>query len=397
MSASSLRIVVSGLAGTYPLGGMFWHYMQFVLGLHRLGHDVLYLEDTSRWCYCPQRKTFVESGDQNANYLGRELARLDANLAGRWHFRDAADEVYGRSWQDVVEFCQSADLFLNISASAKMRDEYRACGRLAFIDTDPMYTQAAIPDYVSGEINDELRARVETLLRYDVFFTFGENVGNDDCLVPKELVPWIPTRQPIVLDCFTDLITRQVDRRKVLTTVASWDPTESRTMVRGVAYYGKSVEFERLIDLPQHSALPLEIALSGDAPVEKLCSKGWKIRDGHEVSYDPWTYREYVSKSLGEWSIAKHAYVASRSGWFSCRTASYLALGVPAIVQDTAFSIPTGRGLLSFTTFSEAVAAIDQLASQPARHARAARELAMEYFDSRTVLSRLVDGAMNYG
>ena len=215
--------------------------------------------------------------------------------------------------------------------------------------------------------------------------------------MPDELVQWIPTRQPIVLDCFTDFITRQVDRRQVLTTVASWDPSESRTMVRGVPYYGKSVEFERLIDLPQHSAFPLEVALSGDAPVEKLCSKGWKIRDGHEVSYDPWTYREYVSKSMGEWSIAKHAYVASRSGWFSCRTASYLALGVPAIVQDTAFSIPTGRGLLSFTTFSEAVAAIDQLASQPGRHTRAARELAMAYFDIRTVLSHLVDEAMNHG
>lgn len=396
MSASSLRIVVSGLAGTYPLGGMFWHYMQFVLGLHRLGHDVLYLEDTARWCYCPKRKTFVESGDRNAEYVGRELARLDSGLGDCWHFRDAAEEIYGRSRQEVAEFCQSADLFLNISASAKMRDEYRACERLAFIDTDPMYTQAAIPDYVSGEINDELRARVETLLRHDVFFTFGENVGNEGCSVPSELVQWIPTRQPIVLECFSDSIVRQVDRRQVLTTVASWDPPQSRTMVRGVPYYGKGVEFERLIDLPQHSSLPLEVALSGEAPVEKLCSKGWNIRDGHEVSLDPWTYRKYVSQSLGEWSIAKHAYVASRSGWFSCRTASYLALGVPAIVQDTAFSIPTGSGLLSFTTSAEAVVAIDQLASAPAHHASAARELATAYFDSRAVLSRLVDQAMNH-
>jgi glycosyltransferase involved in cell wall biosynthesis len=113
------------------------------------------------------------------------------------------------------------------------------------------------------------------------------------------------------------------------------------------------------------------------------------------MSGDPWIHRHYLSRSLGEWSVAKNAYVAGRSGWFSCRTACYLALGVPAIVQDTGFgrAIPTGEGVLTFSTLEEATDAIERLASDPNRHARAAWEIAEEYFDSDKVLTRLIDEA----
>jgi hypothetical protein len=283
---------------------------------------------------------------------------------------------------------------MNISASALMRDEYRKCKRLAFIDTDPMYTQACIPDYIEGTLDEKQRMGVETLLQHDVFFTVGENVGRPDCLVPSELVPWHPIRQPIVLDCFTEQIVPVERRNKTLTTVASWEPQESLTKVRGELYYGKSVEFEKFIDLPAQSRLPLEIALSGQAPTETLRAHGWAIRDGHAISLDPYMYRDYLRHSIGEWSVAKHGYVASRSGWFSCRTANYLALGVPAVVQATGNPIPTGYGLLNFSDLAEAAAAIDQIASEPQRHALAARELATEYFDSKKVLSHMLDKAV---
>ena len=185
-------------------------------------------------------------------------------------------------------------------------------------------------------------------------------------------------------------------RRQVLTTVASWDPTEKGPVVDGVSYSGKSLEFERFIDLPSRSVLPLEVALSGPAPNERLRERGWMIRDGYEVSHDPWVYRDYLAHSIGEWSVAKNAYVASRSGWFSCRTASYLALGVPVIVQDTGFgsAIPTGEGLLTFTTLEEAQDAIERLASDPERHAKAARAIAHEYLDSDKVLTQLIEKAL---
>jgi hypothetical protein len=130
------------------------------------------------------------------------------------------------------------------------------------------------------------------------------------------------------------------------------------------------------------------------APIERLRGHGWVLRDGYEVSRDPWVYRDYLASSTGEFSVAKNAYAASRSGWFSCRTACYLALGVPAVVQNTGFEriIPTGEGVLTFTTREEAADAVERLASDPSRHAKAARAIAREYFDSDKVLTRLIEG-----
>jgi hypothetical protein len=395
--SSSLRIAVTGLAATYPFGGVFWDYLQYPLGLRRLGHDVLYIEDTGKWSYDPEAGTFVESGARNAALLAQQITRLDPELSDRWFFRDATGQTYGRSWTQVAEFCRSADLFIHVSASCWMRDEYFAAGRVAFIDSDPMYTQASVPDYVAGKIDDESRARVDMLRRHDVFFTFGENVNHSDCRIPKGIFNWIPTRQPIVLDCFSRAAVPVESRRQVLTTVASWKSAEGSRVVDGVTYEGKGVEFERFMDFPSRSSLPIELAMSGQAPADRLRAHGWKMTDAYSVSRDPWVYRDYLARSFGEWSVAKNAYVASRSGWFSCRTACYLALGVPAIVQDTGFqgTIPTGEGVFAFSTREEAAAAIDCVATDPERHAKAAHEVARQYFDSDKVLSRLVTEAMN--
>jgi hypothetical protein len=492
-----LRIAVTGLGATYPFGGVFWDYGQYVLGLHRLGHDVLYIEDTGRWTYDVVEETFVRNGERNAAFFSRQIAALEPELADRWFFRDAEGRTYGRAWPDVVAFCRAADLFLHISASCWMRDEYFAATRVAFIDSDPMYTQASVPDYVSAGahsiapgarerrpnlttihhiqqrvtdafgaepvasrsdnhpatlvsadqiamylasrlthasaaeighllgVHDEPsvdhairtlpgllqedpafgreveqvagRVRVDVLRQHDVFFTFAENIGASDCRVPGEVFDWIPTRQPIVLDCFRSAWVPVSDRRRALTTVASWESTEGGPTVGGVEYGGKHIEFERFIELPTRVAVPLELALSGRPPRERLARHGWQLIDPCQVSSDPWVYREYLAHSFGEWSVAKNAYAASRSGWFSCRTACYLALGVPAVVQDTGFgaAIPTGEGILAFSTLDEAVDSIERLLGDPHRHARAATALADEYFDSDKVLTRLIERAMS--
>jgi hypothetical protein len=394
---SALRIIVTGLAATYPFGGVFWDYLQYPLGLRRLGHDVLYIEDTGKWCYDPRAGTFVEDGAWNASYLGREIANLDPDLANRWFFRDSTGKTYGRSWKEVTDFCNDADLFIHISASCWMREEYFAAKRVAFIDSDPMYTQASVPEYIDGSIDDESRERVEMLRRHDVFFTFGENVNHAACRIPKEVFNWIPTRQPIVLDCFAGAAVPVPERRRVLTTVASWKSAEGSRVVDGVTYEGKGVEFERFIDFPSRSSLPIELAMSGQAPADRLRAHGWRMTDAYAVSRDPWVYRDYLARSFGEWSVAKNAYVASRSGWFSCRTACYLALGVPAVVQDTHFgvAVPTGQGVLKFSNPEEASEAIDEISRNPDRHSKAATEISREYFDSGKVLTQLIEKALN--
>jgi hypothetical protein len=397
MNDNSLRIVVTGLAATYPLGGVFWDYIQYVLGFLRLGHDVLYLEDTGKWCYSPSQQTFMESGAENARVLDRQLRRLDPRLADRWSFRDTRGEIFGRPHRGVVQFCRDADLFLHISASCWMRDEYYQADTVAFIDSDPMYTQASVPGYLAETADAGEVDRIEMLQRHDVFFTFGENIGSDESLVPKGLFPWIPTRQPIVLDCWRPIAMPIPQRREVLTTIASWEPTESGPVVEGRKYTGKSTEFERFITLPSRSPLPLELALSGKFPRERLLEHGWRVIDAYEISHDPWVYRDYMARSFAEWSVAKNAYAASRSGWFSCRSACYLALGVPVIVQDTGFrsAIPAGEGILAFETLDEAAAAIEQVRQNPRRHADAAREAAETWFDSDKVLTQLLEAAFS--
>lgn len=386
---TKLRIVVTGLAATYPFGGVFWDYLQYLLGFHQLGHDVLYIEDTGKWCYSPKHGTFVESGVENAALLRKHLGQLAPSLSDRWFYRDGSGACYGRPWTDVVEFCKTADLFLHISASCMLRDEYLSARVVAFIDSDPMYTQL-------GFLGDE--GSGDTTLtwwkeHHDVFFTFGENIGQADCKVPTAAIDWIPTRQPITLDRFTTGIEHDVRQRQVITTVASWEPTQTGPIHDGVQYAGKSVEFLRFLELPARSSLPLEIALSGPAPRELLTKAGWKVIDAFEISHDPWVYRDYLASSRAECSVAKNAYAATRSGWFSCRSACYLALGIPVIVQDTGFDsiIPAGQGVLTFNTLDEAEAAINEVQGEYERHRRAARQIARDYFDASVVLNRLLD------
>jgi hypothetical protein len=163
-------------------------------------------------------------------------------------------------------------------------------------------------------------------------------------------------------------------------------------VIAGRTYGGKSAELLRFLDLPARAPLPLELSLSGPAPVERLRASGFVVRPALDVSATATAYRDYLARSLGEWSIAKNAYVAARTGWFSCRSACYLALGVPVVVQDTGFThaIPSGEGVLAFHDVETARAALESVVAAPGRHARAAREIAREHFAHDRVLQRLL-------
>jgi hypothetical protein len=184
------------------------------------------------------------------------------------------------------------------------------------------------------------------------------------------------------------------------------------------------MEFQRFIELPRQVNPPaLEVALSKTqhlnwqtaalhlpptalafvcsqaqwTPSDLLAHMGWRVVDPLQVCSDLDSYRAYIESSKAEWSVAKNGYVLGQPGWFSCRSACYLAAGRPVVVQETGFSkvLPIGKGLLSFQTIEEAAAAVHEVNGNYAQHAKAARAIAEEYFDSQKVLTRLIDEAMH--
>ena len=168
---------------------------------------------------------------------------------------------------------------------------------------------------------------------------------------------------------------------------------QGEARLQGSRYTSKGREFEKIIDLPRRVHMPLQVAVGGvNAPLERLAEHGWSVVDGPKATVTPEPYQAFIAGSRGELSTAKHVYVAMRSGWFSCRSACYLAAGRPVVVQDTGFSsaIPAADGLLPFTTVEEAAEALCRVETDYENHAARAREVAAEYFDSNKVLRKLL-------
>jgi hypothetical protein len=412
MPESSLRIIVTGFIAQHPfLGGVTWDYLQYPLGLARLGHDVYYFEDSGEWPYkldggpCGDNWTAYDC-QENVSHLATVMSRF--GFENKWAYRFPIGEGtwYGLPDAKRREIIRSADLLINVSGSLERPEIYRERATLAYIDSDPVFTQIKL---VQGP--QKFRDCVNA---HEVFFTFGERLPK---FLPALDYHWRPTRQPIVLSEWdSDLAPRDV-----ITTVMSWTSYEP-LLYEGQTYGQKDIEFSRFIDLPASvGSISMEVALGTllhtwetdeknssqamatftiDNPKwnvpERLTHAGWKVVNAVERCSDINRYREYVQSSKAEWSVAKNGYVQGRPGWFSCRSACYLAAGKPVIAQDTGFSqvLPTGEGILVFKTQDEAAAAIQEVDRNYAKHARATRAIAAEYFDSDKVLGSLIEESL---
>jgi hypothetical protein len=254
-----------------------------------------------------------------------------------------------------------------------------------FIDGDPMFCQVGLLDPGHAEYTARVRA-------HDSHFTFGLNLGGPGCLVPDVGIAWKKTVQPIALDFWPFQSGEPLDRFTTVMNWASYLPVEWQ----GRLYGQKDLEFEKFRLLPQQTPQHLEMAMGrgigSRRPTEELRALGWTIHEAGEVLPDHRSYREFLRTSKAEWSVAKHGYVAARTGWFSCRTACYLALGRPAVVQETGWSdyLPAGEGLLAFSTPDQAVAAIADINDHYAEHQAAARALAEQYFEAKKVCADLL-------
>ena len=381
-----LRIVVLGYIVRGPIGGLAWHHLQYVLGLRDLGHDVYFLEDSDDYpsCYDPARGVVDTDPTYGLHFAARTFERL--GLGERWCYFDVHTDTWmGPLASRVREICESAELLLNLSGVNPLRPWLAEVPRRAFVDTDPAFTQ------IRHLTDPNARALAAA---HNSFFTFAENITRGDCLVPADGFAWQPTRQPIQLDAWT---VTPGEREGSWTTVMQWDSYRALEY-EGRRYGMKSDSFNEFIDLPSRAGPVFEIAMGSEsAPRDLLRAKGWRLRDPLEVTRDPWSYQEFIRGSKAEWSVAKHGYVASRSGWFSERSAAYLASGRPVLTQQTGFSdwLPTGAGLLSFETMEQAIAGMEEIDGSYEHHCRAARELAETFFDARKVLTHLIERALH--
>jgi hypothetical protein len=387
---SSLRIVVAGLVGAYPVGGVAWDYLQYPIGLARLGHDVIYHEDTWTWPFDPRQNARVETASYSADFLRGFFERYAPQLANRWHYRHLSSESFGMSHSQFLRYAQSADLFLNVSAANPIPVDLAPACVTAFLDTDPGYNQIVLSE--RPEWSENVERWFHDFKAHTCHLTYAENIGQADCLTPQLGVRWIPTRMPIVLSFWNDL--SEAAEGTPWSTVMTWNDFRGRLVFGGREYGSKSMEFSRIRSLPSKTSTAVRIAIGGSAaPVQELMKDGWRVLDGPAATLTPQKYREFIGESRGEVSTAKNVYVAMNTGWFSCRTACYLAAGRPAVVQNTGFSkyIPTGNGLLAFDTVEQASSGIAAVEANYHAHATSARELAAEYFDSAKVLDQMLN------
>jgi hypothetical protein len=379
-----VRIIVTGYIVRHPLGGMVWSNLQYLLGLKKLGHDVFFVEDSEDYpdCYDPVRNTLDTDPAYGMEFAQRTLGAI--GFGERWAYYDA----HGTRWlgpraEDIVRTCERADLLLNLCGVNPLRPWLAGIPRKILVDEDPAFTQVR---------NIQDAERLAYVRKHDVFFTFAQNMGRAGCRIPDDGVPWIPTRQPVVLDA---LPACRPKPSAPFTTVMYWQSIKA-PQHEGLVYGMKADSFPPFATLPQISSERLELAIGGTtAPHEWLQENGWAIADSKEVTLSVPGYLDYISNSKGELSVAKHGYVISRSGWFSERSTTYMALGRPVVVQNTGFTewLPCGEGVLAFDTLDEARDAVAIVVSRYERHCHAAREIVEAYFDSKAVLSSLLESA----
>jgi hypothetical protein len=377
-------IVVSGALANKPWnGGAAWTRLSWPLGLKRLGCEVYFVEQIGLGA-CTDASGVNCELDRSVNlaYFRHVTERFGLGNASALVSEDDGRSV-GLSSQELVDLADAADLLVNISGHLTLEPLKRRFRKRVFIDQDPGYTQFW---HVDGLAEDRLRD-------HHFYFTVGENIGTPDCGVPTGDIEWRAIRQPVVLDEWPASTCGSQAR---FTTVASWRGPFGRVTHNHVQYGLKAHEFRKFAALPLLTGRPFEIALAIDAAdqqdVESLQRNAWRVVDPKSVACDPFTFRRYVQESGAEFSVAQGIYVETQSGWFSDRTVRYLASGKPALVQDTGFgrNYPTGRGLVPFRTLEEAVRGADLIARDYAVHARSARAIAEEFFDSDKVVATLL-------
>jgi hypothetical protein len=390
--AEARRIVVLGTIAEMPFAGVAWQVLHYLEGLRRLGHDVAYVEDTGSWPYDPELDSVTDDASPAAARLRTIMD--GAGWAGRWAYVSAAHQhkIWGMTREKMRLTFERADVLINLSGFTILNDSHLGVPVRIYLETDPVTPQL--------EIAQGRQFTIDFLAAHTHHFSFGERLGLSGCGVPVEQFNYLPTRQPVVLEWWEPpaWFPEAPPDGLRFTTIASWEQTHKDIVFAGETYtWSKSAEFLKLLAVPRRAGVRIELALavSDEQTVALLEDSGFGVVQASPYSRDPNAYRAFITGSGAEFTAAKDQNVRLRSGWFSDRTATYLATGRPAVTQDTGFDValPTGEGLLSFRTPDEAVDALQEVAGDYARHSRAASEIAHEHFRAETVLERLLADA----
>jgi len=367
---SRLRILFSGMvAGDPEQGGASWSVLQYVLGLRALGHEVRLVEPVDRL----EPRTVRYFSD-----LVREFG-LDGDAA----LLARSGESAGIPHRTLVRLARETDIVFNVSGMLRDEELIGPPPLRVYLDLDPAFNQ--------------LWHAVERIdMGFDLhnrFVTVGLELGEPACPIPTCGRRWIKTLPPVFLPRWSRADAVETN---AFTTVANWRGYGSIDW-RGKRYGQKAHSLRKLVALPEQTSerLCLALAIHRDEEDDLIALRrhGWALTDPREVAGSPQRYAAFVRGSKGELGIAKEGYVESRCGWFSDRSACYLASGRPVVAQNTGFSrhLPVGEGLIPFSSTEEAATAIETVAGDYGRHAKAARALAESVFDSRTVLKRLLE------
>jgi hypothetical protein len=395
------RLVVVGTMSVDPFAGMAWMHMQIAAGLLRLGHDVYYVEMSGNWPYDPLRQSHVGDSDYALPYLQSVVEEF--GLGDRWAYRRGYSDKqwFGPCRTSAEDLLESADAVFNVTGTSRFPEQGLRAGRLVYFGTDPVHPEL---QYASGD--PAMRKLID---EHDDVVTYGENIGTPNCSIPPLPRLRARTRQPVLLDMWAC----GAPARDVYTTVGNWAQTGRDVVYNGETYtWSKHHEWLKVIELPTRVQATLELATNlldpsaiKHGPNEIVRAGGlhagtattllehrWQLSDGCSLSLNPWQYRDYIQRSRGEFTVARDLNVRLRSGWFSERSACYLAAGRPVITQNTGFGhvLPTGEGLFAFDTLEDCIGAFEAVEADYARHSRAARDIAEEYFRAERVLATLL-------
>jgi len=382
---ASPRVVVTGYNIRYPLGGHVTHNLNYLVGLQRLGCEVWYVEESGSWpdsCYDPDRSAMTSDPSYGIAALQRVLREF--GLEPNWVYVDERRDYRNLTADETRALCRDADLLVTLS-SATWLPEFLEIPRRVYVDTDPGVTQFQMSAERAPSISG-----FASPYDHQFHYTVGLNIGQADCPIPTWGLNWRPWFQPVVLDQFPYSFTPEAGW---FSTVMSW-AARKPMVFNGVEYGPKSEEFLRIADLPLRAGRRFEVALGGTgAPKEELIAKGWRLANPLEVTRDCRAYRDFIGRSRGEFSAATNLVVKTNSGWFSDRSAVYLAMGKPIIVQDTQArrALPSGQGFFPFASMDDIQAALEEIDRDYARHCRAAHALAREHFAAEKLLRRMLD------